>query len=160
MISPYLPPSCRFTPTCSEYTRQAIERYGVLKGITMGLKRLSRCHPASSGGFHPVSIKKPGAFFGKSRSSCFVLSPIDVNFICIDLFYAPPLPPPSQASATQGKSSTSPVQGRSSAGSTIAPDLIQFQECRFLFRKCLLCPLPLGQWKQTNIQRPLPTKAR
>jgi putative membrane protein insertion efficiency factor len=55
VLSPYLPPSCRFTPTCSEYTYQAIERYGVLKGTYMGLKRLSRCHPASSGGFHPVS---------------------------------------------------------------------------------------------------------
>ena len=54
MVSPYLPPSCRFTPTCSEYTRQAVERYGVGKGLLMGLKRLSRCHPASSGGFHPV----------------------------------------------------------------------------------------------------------
>jgi len=54
MISPYLTPSCRFTPTCSEYTRQAIERYGALTGLVMGLKRLSRCHPASSGGFHPV----------------------------------------------------------------------------------------------------------
>jgi hypothetical protein len=53
-ISPYLPPSCRFTPTCSEYTRQAVERYGALTGLAMGLKRLGRCHPASSGGFHPV----------------------------------------------------------------------------------------------------------
>ena len=53
-LSPFLPPSCRFTPTCSEYTRQAVERYGVLKGVVMGLKRLSRCHPFASGGFHPV----------------------------------------------------------------------------------------------------------
>ena len=54
MISPYLTPSCRFTPTCSEYTRQAVERYGAFTGLAMGLKRLGRCHPASSGGFHPV----------------------------------------------------------------------------------------------------------
>jgi len=54
LLSPYLPPSCRFTPTCSEYTYQAVERYGVLKGTYMGLKRLSRCHPFASGGFHPV----------------------------------------------------------------------------------------------------------
>ena len=53
-LSPFLPPACRFTPTCSEYTRQAVERYGALKGLVMGFKRLSRCHPASSGGFHPV----------------------------------------------------------------------------------------------------------
>jgi hypothetical protein len=55
MVSPYLPPACRFTPTCSEYTRQAIERYGALKGLALGFKRLCRCHPASSGGFHPVT---------------------------------------------------------------------------------------------------------
>ena len=55
MVSPYLPPACRFTPTCSEYTRQAIERYGALKGLGLGFKRLCRCHPASSGGFHPVT---------------------------------------------------------------------------------------------------------
>jgi len=54
MISPYLTPACRFTPTRSEYTRQAIDQYGALKGFVMGLKRLSRCHPLSSGGFHPV----------------------------------------------------------------------------------------------------------
>ena len=54
-ISPYLPPACRFSPTCSEYTHQAILKYGVLKGLGLGLKRLSRCHPLSSGGFHPVS---------------------------------------------------------------------------------------------------------
>jgi putative membrane protein insertion efficiency factor len=54
MISPYLPQACRFTPTCSEYTRQAVERHGSFKGFVLGLKRLSRCHPASSGGFHPV----------------------------------------------------------------------------------------------------------
>ncbi|HVM31905.1 MAG TPA: membrane protein insertion efficiency factor YidD [bacterium] len=55
LISPYLPPACRFSPTCSEYTHQAIQKYGVVKGLGMGLKRLSRCHPLSSGGFHPVS---------------------------------------------------------------------------------------------------------
>jgi putative membrane protein insertion efficiency factor len=53
-ISPCLPPSCRFVPTCSEYTRQAVERYGAPKGLWLGVKRLCRCHPASSGGFHPV----------------------------------------------------------------------------------------------------------
>jgi hypothetical protein len=53
-VSPYLSPSCRFTPSCSEYTRQAVERYGVVKGLWMGVKRLGHCHPLSSGGFHPV----------------------------------------------------------------------------------------------------------
>ena len=53
-VSPFLPSSCRFTPTCSEYTHEAVARYGALRGLWLGVKRLCRCHPASSGGFHPV----------------------------------------------------------------------------------------------------------
>jgi len=53
-VSPFLPPSCRFTPTCSEYARQAIARHGARRGSWLGIKRLCRCHPYSSGGFHPV----------------------------------------------------------------------------------------------------------
>jgi uncharacterized protein len=53
-ISPRLPPSCRFTPTCSQYTYEAIERFGAAKGSWMGLKRLSRCHPFNPGGYDPV----------------------------------------------------------------------------------------------------------
>ncbi|MBP6821125.1 MAG: membrane protein insertion efficiency factor YidD [Acidobacteria bacterium] len=53
-ISPLLPPSCRFTPTCSEYAIEAITRYGFWKGLLLGLKRLSRCHPFSQGGYDPV----------------------------------------------------------------------------------------------------------
>lgn len=45
---------CRFTPTCSEYTYQAVEKYGALKGIILGFKRILRCHPWSTGGFDPV----------------------------------------------------------------------------------------------------------
>jgi uncharacterized protein len=54
VISPLLPSACRFHPTCSEYMRDAIEKHGVLKGLGMGLRRLSRCHPFHQGGFDPV----------------------------------------------------------------------------------------------------------
>jgi putative membrane protein insertion efficiency factor len=53
-VSPMLPPSCRFTPSCSLYTLEAIEKYGLLKGVLMGTWRLLRCHPYSRGGFDPV----------------------------------------------------------------------------------------------------------
>ena len=53
-ISPILPPACRFVPTCSEYAAQAVEAHGVLRGGWLALRRLSRCHPLTAGGFDPV----------------------------------------------------------------------------------------------------------
>ncbi|MDP8974456.1 MAG: membrane protein insertion efficiency factor YidD [Actinomycetota bacterium] len=53
-ISPILPPSCRYWPTCSQYTLQAIQKHGVLKGGVMGAWRILRCNPWSKGGIDPV----------------------------------------------------------------------------------------------------------
>ncbi|MGN0196749.1 MAG: membrane protein insertion efficiency factor YidD [Candidatus Gastranaerophilaceae bacterium] len=53
-FSKYTPRTCRFYPTCSEYTRQAIVKYGFWKGGWLGLKRICRCHPLNEGGYDPV----------------------------------------------------------------------------------------------------------
>lgn len=56
-ISPYLGKSCRYEPTCSYYTVDAIREWGVLKGVWLGLKRISRCHPWGGHGYDPVPKK-------------------------------------------------------------------------------------------------------
>lgn len=53
-ISPLTPPACRFTPTCSQYTYEAIQKYGAIKGCWLGLKRICRCHPWGGSGYDPV----------------------------------------------------------------------------------------------------------
>lgn len=53
-VSPLLPPMCRFEPTCSVYAMQAIDKYGLLKGSWLALRRLSRCHVFNPGGWDPV----------------------------------------------------------------------------------------------------------
>lgn len=53
-ISPFTPPACRFTPTCSQYAVEALKKYGPIKGCWLTLKRLARCHPWGGSGYDPV----------------------------------------------------------------------------------------------------------
>jgi uncharacterized protein len=59
-ISPLTPPSCRYTPTCSAYGLEAIERYGAARGGWMTVRRILSCHPFSKGGYDPVPVREEG----------------------------------------------------------------------------------------------------
>lgn len=66
-ISPWLPSSCRFQPTCSTYAIEAIDRHGVLAGGWLVLRRLARCHPFGGYGYDPVPEKAPFKIFRSSN---------------------------------------------------------------------------------------------
>ena len=59
-ISPLTPPSCRFTPTCSEYARQALIKHGPVKGLYLAVRRILRCHPWGGSGYDPVPWLRRG----------------------------------------------------------------------------------------------------
>ncbi|MQF86822.1 MAG: membrane protein insertion efficiency factor YidD [SAR202 cluster bacterium] len=58
ILSPYWPGQCRYTPSCSNYTKEAIEYYGVVMGTLMGIKRILRCQPLGKHGYDPVPKKR------------------------------------------------------------------------------------------------------
>ena len=60
-ISPILSPACRYVPTCSDYALEAVDRYGVLRGSVMAMRRVLRCHPFAASGYDPVLDPKTGA---------------------------------------------------------------------------------------------------
>ena len=68
-VSPYLPPACRFTPTCSEYAMDAVRLHGVFKGMGLAIWRILRCHPLCKGGYDPVPEPSPASYQTLSTNS-------------------------------------------------------------------------------------------
>ena len=54
IISPLFPPTCRYTPTCSEYAIQSLKKYGLIKGVYLSIKRIVNCHPWGGSGYDPI----------------------------------------------------------------------------------------------------------
>ena len=69
-ISPLLPAACRYVPTCSEYAVEAIERYGIVRGVGMSIWRLFRCHPFVRGGYDPVLKEQASAINPGQHRAC------------------------------------------------------------------------------------------
>src|SRR5438309_10148576 len=67
LVSPMLPPACRYVPSCSEYAMEAVDRYGTVHGGFMALMRLLRCHPFAQGGYDPLVRHAPTT--GKRRTA-------------------------------------------------------------------------------------------
>jgi hypothetical protein len=76
ILSPWLPPACRYLPTCSEYAIEAVERYGAWRGLGMAAWRILRCHPFAASGYDPV-VKNSAPIEGPANFEPPALRPIE-----------------------------------------------------------------------------------